>query len=263
LSRGFRNIPTVNSVTLSTAFEVQLVNDALTPGNSKYYGTDSGGVKGYHDLVPGAQGPAGADGQQGSAGSAGSAGADGAQGLAGTDGAQGFQGFQGEYVIFRAVASNSVSSSGASSMEVDFDDQSGNVGVGAILYVNNLSSSLSGYVRVISKSFSPDEFGVEWIETNINSTVGWTVGITDIILTGPEGWQGFQGFQGNFGFQGYQGPAVNGVQVRLVHDVQFAGNSFQAQYKDVTVIADLFTSPWIEIFQGIQGPQGFQGIAGP
>ena len=31
---------------------VSLVNDAATPGNSKYYGTDAAGVKGYHDLPP-------------------------------------------------------------------------------------------------------------------------------------------------------------------------------------------------------------------
>lgn len=39
---------------------VTLVNDALAPGNSKYYGTDAAGVKGYHDLPPsGASGDAG------------------------------------------------------------------------------------------------------------------------------------------------------------------------------------------------------------
>lgn len=31
---------------------VTLVNDAAAPGNSKYYGTDAAGVKGYHDLPP-------------------------------------------------------------------------------------------------------------------------------------------------------------------------------------------------------------------
>jgi hypothetical protein len=31
---------------------VTLVNDALAPGNSKYYGTDAAGVKGYHNLPP-------------------------------------------------------------------------------------------------------------------------------------------------------------------------------------------------------------------
>ncbi len=31
---------------------VTLVNDTATPGNSKYYGTDAAGVKGYHDLPP-------------------------------------------------------------------------------------------------------------------------------------------------------------------------------------------------------------------
>ena len=35
------------------AGEVQLVNDELAPGNSKYYGTDGGGTKGFHDLPAG------------------------------------------------------------------------------------------------------------------------------------------------------------------------------------------------------------------
>jgi len=33
---------------LLTGTEVTLVNDAVAPGNSKYYGTDSSGVKGFH-----------------------------------------------------------------------------------------------------------------------------------------------------------------------------------------------------------------------
>ncbi len=38
---------------LNTASTVTLVNDSATPGNSKYYGTDSGGVLGYHTLSAG------------------------------------------------------------------------------------------------------------------------------------------------------------------------------------------------------------------
>jgi len=41
---------------------------------------------------------------------------------------------------------------------------------------------------------------------------------------------------------------VQGVQVRLVHDMRFTGGTFQARYKDVMVLADLYTSDWIDIF---------------
>lgn len=54
-----RNINTTGSLTgggnLSADRTLQLVNDNATPGNSKYYGTDASGVKGFHD-VPGAGG---------------------------------------------------------------------------------------------------------------------------------------------------------------------------------------------------------------
>ena len=43
------SVNTVNSVTVATG-GVQLVNDAAAPGNNKYYGTDSGGIVGYHAL---------------------------------------------------------------------------------------------------------------------------------------------------------------------------------------------------------------------
>jgi hypothetical protein len=139
---------------INTFGALQLVNDEATPGNSKYYGTNGAGAKGFHVLTGGLQGPAGTNGT------------DGAQGSAGTSGTNGTDGAQGPAGI------------------------------------------------------------------------------------GLQGWQGYQG---------YQGSEPNGVQVRLVAGVQLINNSFQAQFKDVTVIADLFTSPWLEVFQGIQGPQGFQG----
>jgi hypothetical protein len=39
-----------------TAGTVTLDNDSATPGNSKYYGTDSGGIKGWFDLPEGSSG---------------------------------------------------------------------------------------------------------------------------------------------------------------------------------------------------------------
>jgi hypothetical protein len=43
------SVNTVNSVTVGST-GVQLVNDSAAPGNNTYYGTDSGGVLGYHNL---------------------------------------------------------------------------------------------------------------------------------------------------------------------------------------------------------------------
>jgi len=43
---------------LSTNRTITLVNDAGTPGNGKYYGTDAGGTKGYFDLPSGGGDPA-------------------------------------------------------------------------------------------------------------------------------------------------------------------------------------------------------------
>jgi hypothetical protein len=49
-----RTISTTNSLTgggdLSANRTLSLVNDSASPGNSKYYGTDSGGTKGFHSL---------------------------------------------------------------------------------------------------------------------------------------------------------------------------------------------------------------------
>jgi hypothetical protein len=56
-----RAVNTQHSLTgggnLSADRTLSLVNDAASPGNSKYYGTDSGGTKGYHALP--AAGPGG------------------------------------------------------------------------------------------------------------------------------------------------------------------------------------------------------------
>ncbi len=41
-----------NSIELDSG-DIQLVGDALTPGNGKYYGTDGSGVKGFHSLTTG------------------------------------------------------------------------------------------------------------------------------------------------------------------------------------------------------------------
>ena len=43
------NVDTKNSVEVDSA-QVQLVGDQASPGNSQYYGTDSGGTKGFHAL---------------------------------------------------------------------------------------------------------------------------------------------------------------------------------------------------------------------
>jgi hypothetical protein len=39
-----------------------------------------------------------------------------------------------------------------------------------------------------------------------------------------------------------------GIQVRLLHDMRFTGGTFQARYKDVMVLADLYTTDWVDIF---------------
>jgi hypothetical protein len=50
------------SLNESSAGTVTLDNDSATPGNSKYYGTDSGGTKGWFDLPEGGSGGGGIDG---------------------------------------------------------------------------------------------------------------------------------------------------------------------------------------------------------
>jgi len=47
----------------SDASGLKLVNDEASPGNSEYYGTNSGGTKGYHALPSGTVGGSGADDQ--------------------------------------------------------------------------------------------------------------------------------------------------------------------------------------------------------
>uniref|UniRef100_UPI0025DAF39B hypothetical protein n=1 Tax=Algoriphagus sp. TaxID=1872435 RepID=UPI0025DAF39B len=143
-------------------------------------------------------GPAGADGQDGAPGIDGQDGADGnsayevalANGFTGTEveWLASLEGADGEYVIFQPQQANSVSSSGARTLIVDFSDQSGNVSVGSILFVNNASTTASGYVRVVSKETVTgiDVLLVEWVESNENATVEWTAS-TEIILAGPEG----------------------------------------------------------------------------
>lgn len=53
VSGGLATVETDMSVTGdgSAGTPVKLVNDEATPGISKYYGTDNGGEKGYHDLL--------------------------------------------------------------------------------------------------------------------------------------------------------------------------------------------------------------------
>ncbi|HYE32113.1 MAG TPA: hypothetical protein VEH27_11840 [Methylomirabilota bacterium] len=48
-----------------TGFNLQLSGDASSPGNSKYYGTDSSGAKGYHDLPAASTNADTLDGQDG------------------------------------------------------------------------------------------------------------------------------------------------------------------------------------------------------
>lgn len=54
-----RQIATQHSLTgggdLSADRTINLVNDTASPGNSKYYGTDSGGTRGWHDIGNGAR----------------------------------------------------------------------------------------------------------------------------------------------------------------------------------------------------------------
>jgi hypothetical protein len=136
--------------------------------------------------------------------SGGSTGAQGSTGPQGAQGSTGPQGAQGQSVIFQATSSNSVNSSGSATMDVDLNSMAQYVSVGSLLYVNNSTSSLSGYVTVTSISGS--SFGVEWYKGNSNSNVGWIGNITDIILTGPQGPTGLQGLTGPTGLQGLTGP---------------------------------------------------------
>lgn len=69
----------------------KLLNDATTPGATKYYGTNGAGTKGWYDLTGGGgsgatgpTGPTGPSGSNGSAGATGPTGATGATGAAGT-----------------------------------------------------------------------------------------------------------------------------------------------------------------------------------
>jgi hypothetical protein len=53
------SVATTNSIsggTITTTGTLQLVNDSGSPGNSKYYGTDSGGTKGFFSLPSGGAG---------------------------------------------------------------------------------------------------------------------------------------------------------------------------------------------------------------
>ena len=48
---GYLNAKVQNSITVDTsAHKLQLVNDSISPGASKYYGTNSGGTKGFFNL---------------------------------------------------------------------------------------------------------------------------------------------------------------------------------------------------------------------
>ena len=258
-------------------------------GNQGFQGLGFQGNQG--DIGPtGVQGPTGIKGDQGFQGNDGPIGSQGSQGLGfqgnqgdigptgvqGTDGstgAQGAQGNDGNYVIFNPTQPNSVSSSGAASMEVSFLTQAQYVTVGSILFVENTTSTLSGYVRVTSKTTSPDTFGVEWIETNINSTVGWNA-TTDVVLTGPEGSQGYQGDQGSqgLGFQGIKGDQGDtGVQGHQ-GDRGFQGYQglgFQGikgdqgdQGNDGPIGSQGFQGIGLQGDQGDQGNRGFQGFQG-
>ena len=223
----------------------------------------------------GNDGPIGSQGSQGLGfqGNQGDIGPTGVQGTDGSTGAQGAQGNDGNYVIFNPTQPNSVSSSGAASMEVSFLTQAQYVTVGSILFVENTTSTLSGYVRVTSKTTSPDTFGVEWIETNINSTVGWNA-TTDVVLTGPEGSQGYQGDQGSqgLGFQGIKGDQGDtGVQGHQ-GDRGFQGYQglgFQGikgdqgdQGNDGPIGSQGFQGIGLQGDQGDQGNRGFQGFQG-
>lgn len=125
----------------------------------------------------------------------------------GADGSTGPTGEAGKSITFKATSSNSVNSSGSSSMDVDLTGMAQYVSVGSLLYVNNSTSSLSGYVVVTTVNVS--SFDVVWYEGNINASVGWIGNTTDIILTGPAG---ATGFTGPTGIAGPAGPGgVNAV----------------------------------------------------
>jgi len=97
---------------------------------------------------------------------------------------------------------------------------------------------------------------------------------TGATAQGPQGDQGLpggggpQGFQGDIGADGVQGPQGNegigtqgpqgddgpqggpgaGVQVRILHDVQYVGGAFQKKFRDIKVVEDLYTSDWLTVF---------------
>jgi hypothetical protein len=76
--------------------------------------------------------------------------------------------------------------------------------------------------------------------------LNWTQDSSNSAGAVVDGWYG--------GFQGFQGPgstggtAGTGVQVRVVHGVQFSQGRFQVRYKDVVVLQDLNTTNWIDVF---------------
>lgn len=154
--------------------------------------------------VTGPQGSTGPTGPQGSTGVTGPLGT-GSTGPQGDTGSTGPQGPTGTYIIFNSIASNSVTVSGASLMDIDLiNSQATYVTVGAILFVDNADPTKSGYVIVDSIGIS--SFNVSWIPTNTNSTVGWILGTTNIILTGPQGSTGATGVTGPQGSTGSTGP---------------------------------------------------------
>ena len=54
---GFQpTLSNANSISITTGNVISLVNDETTPGNSKYYGIDGSGNKGYHALPAGGGG---------------------------------------------------------------------------------------------------------------------------------------------------------------------------------------------------------------
>jgi len=131
-------------------------------------------------------------------------------------------------------------------MEADLvTSQAQYVTVGAILFVDNATPTSSGYVKV--ESIDVSGFTVSWIDTNTNSSVGWQLGITDIILTGPQGPIGPAGPVGGTNTQvlynsggtvagsnnlTFDGSTVTGYNVTVSNEFNLSGQIFHSHGAD-------------------------------
>ena len=166
----------------------------------------------------GASGAAGITGPTGASGASGSTGASGAAGITGPTGASGAT---GSYVIFSPTQSGSVSSSSSQLMVVNLSGQAQYVSAGAVLFVSNVSPTVSGYVTVVTVETTG--FTVSWVGTNSSATVPWTTA-TNIILAGPGGAPGPTGPTGPSGGGGGGGAGATGASG--ASDIEFYTSNF-------------------------------------